>query len=188
MVASTSKSSRPGGTTPASLAAMGTSIEQIEIKIAYLEQANAELSDVVYEQRQELSRCVRNCRNYYVGSTLHRRQRPTRRKTKDLRTTEPRKSTERAGRVYGPARVGPSDVPWHNPRKGRSAVANSRWLSATLVALAASAEAQEIRPAPAFAGADLVPAPMAGWPTNGGNWYNQRYSPLSEINRSNVPS
>ncbi len=33
---------------------MGTSIEQIEIKIAYLEQANAELSDVVYQQRQEL--------------------------------------------------------------------------------------------------------------------------------------
>jgi uncharacterized coiled-coil protein SlyX len=37
-----------------SLAAVGTSIEQIEIKIAYLEQANAELSDVVYQQRQEL--------------------------------------------------------------------------------------------------------------------------------------
>ena len=37
-----------------SLAAVGTSIEQIETKIAYLEQANAELSDVVYEQRQEL--------------------------------------------------------------------------------------------------------------------------------------
>jgi SlyX protein len=33
---------------------MGTSFEQIEIKIAYLEQANAELSDVVYKQRQEL--------------------------------------------------------------------------------------------------------------------------------------
>ena len=24
------------------------------------------------------------------------------------------------------------------------------------------------------------------WPTNGGNWYNQRYSPLTEIDRSNV--
>ena len=33
---------------------MSTSIEQIEIKIAYLEQANAELSDVVYRQGQEL--------------------------------------------------------------------------------------------------------------------------------------
>jgi SlyX protein len=29
-------------------------IEQLEIKIAYLEQANAELSDVVYRQQQEL--------------------------------------------------------------------------------------------------------------------------------------
>lgn len=33
---------------------MSTSIEQIEIKIAYLEKANAELSDVVYRQGQEL--------------------------------------------------------------------------------------------------------------------------------------
>ena len=33
---------------------MTTSIEQIEIKIAYLEQANAQLSDVVIQQRKEL--------------------------------------------------------------------------------------------------------------------------------------
>jgi len=33
---------------------VSTSIEQIEIKIAYLEQANAELSDVVYRQGREL--------------------------------------------------------------------------------------------------------------------------------------
>jgi uncharacterized coiled-coil protein SlyX len=33
---------------------VGTSVEQLEIKIAYLEQASAELSDVVYQQRQEL--------------------------------------------------------------------------------------------------------------------------------------
>ena len=32
----------------------GVDIEQIEIKIAYLEQANAELSDVVYRQGREL--------------------------------------------------------------------------------------------------------------------------------------
>jgi quinohemoprotein ethanol dehydrogenase len=32
----------------------------------------------------------------------------------------------------------------------------------------------------------LVPPPRVGWPTNGGNWYNQRYSPLTEIDRSNV--
>jgi SlyX protein len=36
------------------LAAVGSSIEQIETKIAYLEQASAELSDVVYQQRQEI--------------------------------------------------------------------------------------------------------------------------------------
>lgn len=33
---------------------MGTSIEQIEIKITYLEQTSAELSDEVYRQQQEL--------------------------------------------------------------------------------------------------------------------------------------
>lgn len=29
-------------------------LEQIEVRIAYLEQANAQLSDVVYQQRQEI--------------------------------------------------------------------------------------------------------------------------------------
>jgi SlyX protein len=33
---------------------MSESLEQIEIRIAYLERANAELSDVVYQQRLEL--------------------------------------------------------------------------------------------------------------------------------------
>jgi SlyX protein len=33
---------------------MSTPIEQIEIRITYLEQANAQLSDVVYKQRLEL--------------------------------------------------------------------------------------------------------------------------------------
>ena len=32
----------------------------------------------------------------------------------------------------------------------------------------------------------LVAPPAVGWPTNGGNWYNQRYSPLTAIDRSNV--
>ncbi len=40
--------------------------------------------------------------------------------------------------------------------------------------------------APAFKADALVAAPTANWPTNGGNWYNQRYSPLTEIDRSNV--
>ena len=32
----------------------------------------------------------------------------------------------------------------------------------------------------------LTAPPTADWPTNGGNLYNQRYSPLTSINRSNV--
>jgi quinohemoprotein ethanol dehydrogenase len=32
----------------------------------------------------------------------------------------------------------------------------------------------------------LVAPPTASWPTNGGNWFNQRYSPLTAINRDNV--
>ena len=37
-----------------------------------------------------------------------------------------------------------------------------------------------------FAGAKLTAPPTTGWPTNGGNLYNQRYSPLKASNRSNV--
>ena len=33
---------------------------------------------------------------------------------------------------------------------------------------------------------DLAAPPAANWPTNGGNIYNQRYSPLTQINRTNV--
>jgi hypothetical protein len=52
----------------------------------------------------------------------------------------------------------------------------------------AMAVAQPIKPAPAFKGTALVAPPTAGWPTNGGNWYNQRYSPLSQIDRTTVAS
>jgi quinohemoprotein ethanol dehydrogenase len=45
---------------------------------------------------------------------------------------------------------------------------------------------QEIRTAPAFSDEDLVALPDSGWLTNGGNLFNQRYSPLSRINRANV--
>ena len=54
------------------------------------------------------------------------------------------------------------------------------------VGLASAGNAQPIEPAPAFKGDALVAAPAANWPTNGGNWYNQRYSPLTEIDRGNV--
>jgi quinohemoprotein ethanol dehydrogenase len=47
-------------------------------------------------------------------------------------------------------------------------------------------EAQSIKRAPAFAAGDLVAAPRDAWATNGGDWYNRRYSPLAEIDRANV--
>ena len=50
------------------------------------------------------------------------------------------------------------------------------------------AHSQQIQPAPAFARDALIGAPRADWPTNGGNWYNQRYSPLTAVNRDNVAS
>src|SRR5262249_1870331 len=37
-----------------------------------------------------------------------------------------------------------------------------------------------------FSAGRLTAAPTTNWPTNGGNLYNQRYSPLAAINRSNV--
>jgi len=37
-----------------------------------------------------------------------------------------------------------------------------------------------------FAGRTLTAPPRTSWPTNGGNLYNQRYSPLTAINAANV--
>ena len=41
--------------------------------------------------------------------------------------------------------------------------------------------------APAVSGRDLTAPPTTGWLTNGGDWFNRRYSPLTQINRDNVP-
>src|SRR5688572_16267113 len=38
----------------------------------------------------------------------------------------------------------------------------------------------------AFTPQALTETPRSGWPTNGGNLYNQRYSPLTGIDRGNV--
>ncbi|HEV7716439.1 MAG TPA: PQQ-binding-like beta-propeller repeat protein [Steroidobacteraceae bacterium] len=57
-------------------------------------------------------------------------------------------------------------------------------LTAT-AAIAASPDAA-IKPAPAFKPAQLTALPTNAWITNGGNLYNQRYSPLTLINRDNV--
>jgi alcohol dehydrogenase (cytochrome c) len=62
------------------------------------------------------------------------------------------------------------------------------------VALAAAVAALLVSPGLAqlehgdhdFSAAKLTAPPSSGWPTNGGNLYNQRYSPLKAINRTNV--
>lgn len=48
------------------------------------------------------------------------------------------------------------------------------------------AQAQSIEPAPAFSADDLSAPPSSGWLTNGGSLANERYSPLDEIDTSNV--
>jgi quinohemoprotein ethanol dehydrogenase len=58
------------------------------------------------------------------------------------------------------------------------------FVSALLAAAAVSTVAAQVA-APNFARSSLV-APRTDWPTNGGDWYNRRYSPLEEINRDNV--
>jgi quinohemoprotein ethanol dehydrogenase len=35
-------------------------------------------------------------------------------------------------------------------------------------------------------GQTLAQLPVSDWPTSGGDWYNRRYSPLTQIDRSNV--
>ena len=58
----------------------------------------------------------------------------------------------------------------------------------TLTARPAATPGDEgIAPAPAFPAARLAAPPRADWPTNGGNVFNQRYSPLDQINRDTVP-
>jgi quinohemoprotein ethanol dehydrogenase len=52
--------------------------------------------------------------------------------------------------------------------------------------IALATHAQTIRRAPAFAGDALVAPPTANWATNGGDWFNRRYSPLTDIDRTNV--
>jgi len=50
----------------------------------------------------------------------------------------------------------------------------------------AAASMRPIRPAPAFTRQQLLALPADAWVTNGGNILNQRYSPLTEINRDTV--
>src|SRR5262249_35188860 len=57
---------------------------------------------------------------------------------------------------------------------------------------AALAATQQPQPAPtieksrAFTAQELLALPESSWITNGGNLYNQRYSPLTLLNRDNI--
>jgi uncharacterized coiled-coil protein SlyX len=55
---------------------MSSPIEQIEIRIAYLEKANADLSDVVYRQRLELE-ALRNRLSELLGKFEAAQAQPT---------------------------------------------------------------------------------------------------------------
>jgi alcohol dehydrogenase (cytochrome c) len=72
----------------------------------------------------------------------------------------------------------------------RHALASMLVVGVTLALLygvsAQSPRASAPRLAPAFTSKDLTAWPSHGWITNGGNVYNQRYSPLALINRNNV--
>jgi quinohemoprotein ethanol dehydrogenase len=62
---------------------------------------------------------------------------------------------------------------------------NTRLCCALVLALLSTPKLQAQTVAPKFAGSVLT-APRNDWPTNGGDWYNRRYSPLGEINRDTV--
>ena len=63
-------------------------------------------------------------------------------------------------------------------------------LCATVVATGlmsvACAQSDSTGRAPAFDGEALIAAPTSDWISNGGNVFNQRYSPLAAINRDNI--
>jgi quinohemoprotein ethanol dehydrogenase len=64
-----------------------------------------------------------------------------------------------------------------------------RLLALTAGVAFATAAAQDVSPpagSPAFDGDALTAFPKSSWITNGGNVFNQRYSPLTEINRDTV--
>ena len=84
-----------------------------------------------------------------------------------------------------------SDVrraPGRPPNRGRSRLLPGTAGAAIVAALLATAgSAQIAREGEGdFSAARLTATPTTSWPTNGGNLYNQRYSPLSGINRDNV--
>jgi quinohemoprotein ethanol dehydrogenase len=67
-----------------------------------------------------------------------------------------------------------------------SSVSNAAAALIVTMATAAFAQSGQRGGRHDFAPQQLVAPPTESWPTNGGNLYNQRYSPLSEINTANV--
>jgi alcohol dehydrogenase (cytochrome c) len=79
------------------------------------------------------------------------------------------------------------------PRRAaaRAAVAAAAALAASAAFAQTTTAPLAARPAPKVSASSaahraLVMPPTAGWPTNGGDVYNRRYSPLAKIDRSNV--
>ena len=63
----------------------------------------------------------------------------------------------------------------------------ARFGVSVFLALSAVSQADPaIKPAPAFTAAQLDTLPTSQWITNGGTLFNQRYSPLTLLNRGNV--
>jgi quinohemoprotein ethanol dehydrogenase len=61
------------------------------------------------------------------------------------------------------------------------------FLSLPFVSIASAADpSAAIKPAPAFTAKQLLEPPSNAWITNGGTLWNQRYSPLTLLNRDNV--
>jgi alcohol dehydrogenase (cytochrome c) len=68
----------------------------------------------------------------------------------------------------------------------KAACAHALLVTAALASFPAQTQRSGIEPSPAFSAERLVELPADAWVTNGGNVYNQRYSPLTRINRDNV--
>ena len=72
-------------------------------------------------------------------------------------------------------------------RRDRWSYAIAKLGCALLAACAAvQTQAQPIKRAPAFKGAELAAPRADTWATNGGDWYNRRYSPSTALDRDNV--
>jgi quinohemoprotein ethanol dehydrogenase len=75
---------------------------------------------------------------------------------------------------------------WKSPGTAVSSLALIMAFGTVAGGNASASEDTPGRRAPAFTAAELTALPRSGWITNGGTLFNQRYSPLDQINRDNV--